>query len=380
MVGGHYTRHERVDGVLVPSGGLLTLTAVAPGIVSRVSVREGDKVHAGQALVEISGEQDSVSLGDTQAAIASQLQLKRNRLQADIVSQKHLGQQKQQELQTRLALIHDQIAQLGEEVRIQEQRANSSMTLYNEWSKYASSGIISKLQILQQHNTALDDLAQVKRLRGQALQLQQQATEIQGQLSQLPATTASKSNEIERQLADVAQALSQNAAQRAVVLRAPMDGTVANIFVHQGQAVAAQQSTATILPASSELRAELWVPTQAIGFIHAGEPVIMRYQAYPYQKFGQHLGRVLTVSRSAVSAQEVSRLLGQEIRNSRYRVQVALDGQSVLAYGQVEELKPGMTLDADVLLDRRRLIEWVFEPLAGFARPQGNLAVDRDKL
>ncbi len=379
LVDGHYTRHERVDGTLVPSSGLLTLTPVASGIVSHVLVHEGDRVHVGQPLVEISGEQDSVSLGDTQAAIATQLQFKRDRLQADIVSQQYLAQQQHHDLQTRLALMRGQIAQLDEQVSIQEQRANSSMSLYNEWSKYASSGVVSKLQILQQHDTALDGLALVKQLKGQALQLQQQAAELQGQLSQLPATTANKSNDTERQIADVAQALSQNAAQRAVVLRAPADGTVANILVHPGQTVTAQQSTMTVLPANSELLAELWVPTQAIGFIHAGAPVVMRYQAYPYQKFGQHLGRVLAVSRSAVSATEVGHLLGQDIEDPRYRVQVALDSQSVVAYGQVEGLKPGMTLDADVLLDRRRLIEWVFEPLTGFTRGlRGSTVIDRD--
>jgi membrane fusion protein len=46
-----------------------------------------------------------------------------------------------------------------------------------------------------------------------------------------------------------------------------------------------------------------------------------------------------------------------------YRVVVALDLQSVMAYGKAEPLKPGMLLEADILGERRRLIEWVFEPL-----------------
>ena len=46
-----------------------------------------------------------------------------------------------------------------------------------------------------------------------------------------------------------------------------------------------------------------------------------------------------------------------------YRITVALDAQAVQAYGQAQALAPGMQLDADVLLDRRTLIEWIFEPL-----------------
>lgn len=226
--------------------------------------------------------------------------------------------------------------------------------------------MVSKLQVLQQHDTVLQDLAQVKALKEHRFELQQQEDVLQGQLAQLPATSVSKQNDTDRQLADVAQSISQNAAQRAIVLQAPADGTVADVLVHPGQAVTAQQSILTLLPKSSELLAELWVPPQAIGFIHNGESVMIRYQAYPYQKFGQHLGHVSEVSRSALSPTEINRISGQDFKESRYRVTVALDSQQVLTYGKAESLKPGMTLDADVLLDRRRLIEWVFEPLSGF--------------
>jgi membrane fusion protein len=205
-------------------------------------------------------------------------------------------------------------------------------------------------------------------LTGQSLQLQQQMAELQGQLEQLPSISSSKRNNTEQQLADVMQSMAQNASQLAVLLRAPTEGTVANVLVHPGQAVTVQQPLLTVLPASSTLLAELWVPTKAMGFIAPGQRVVMRYHAYPYQKFGQHYGRVRSVSRSAVTAGEVSRLLGQTVSNSCYRVQVALDSENVTAYGRSETLLPGMTLDADVLLDRRRLIEWIVEPLYGFGR------------
>lgn len=370
LLGGHYTRHEQVGGTLVPSSGLLTLTPLTAGIVTRVQVREGDVVRAGQSLVEISGEQISASQGDTAAAVATQLDIKRSRLQADLVDQQRLSDMRKHELRSRFALLHGQIAQLDQQIVLQRERADSAMALYKEWSQVSNTGVISKLQLIQQHDNALESLSQIKELSAQNFQLQQQAEQLQGELIQLPAIASAKHNDTERQLADVAQSLAQNAVLSAVVLRAPSDSTVANVLVHSGQAVAAQQPLVTLLPAHAKLLAELWVPTKAVGFIHPSQPVLMRYEAYPYQKFGQHVGRVQDVSRSAVSAAEVSRLLGQSVKDSRYRVDVALDDQSVLAYGRSERLRPGMTLTADVLLDRRRLIEWVLEPLYGFSRGQ----------
>lgn len=375
LIGGHYTRHEQVDGTLVPSSGLLTVTPVVSGIVTRIMVSEGDKVHAGQPLLEISSEQDSAALGNTHAAIATQLQVKRNRLQADLNEQQQMFSLQQKDMRLRLTLIREQILKIKQQMVIQKQRTDNATALYEQWSRLSNVGIVSKLQVLQQHDSALQDQSDLKQLNGQSLQLQQQAQVLQGQLDQLPVTISGKRNDTERQLADVAQSLSKNAAQGAVLLRSPADGMVTNVLVHLGQAVTAQQSLTIVLPTKSQLLAELWVPSKAVGFIAPGERVVMRYHAYPYQKFGQHLGRVRDVSRSAVPAAEVSKLLGQEIKEPRYRVRVALDSQSVLAYGHIDMLKPGMTLDADVLLDRRRLIEWMFEPLYGFTHSLGGSAV-----
>ena len=50
-----------------------------------------------------------------------------------------------------------------------------------------------------------------------------------------------------------------------------------------------------------------------------------------------------------------------------YRITVALALPHVMAYGRPQPLAAGMQLEADVLLERRRLVEWLFEPLLGLA-------------
>jgi membrane fusion protein len=46
-----------------------------------------------------------------------------------------------------------------------------------------------------------------------------------------------------------------------------------------------------------------------------------------------------------------------------YRIMVSLERQAITAYGQSVPLQPGMQLEADVIIERRRLIEWVLDPL-----------------
>ncbi|CTP83223.1 hypothetical protein A6R71_16780 [Xanthomonas translucens pv. arrhenatheri] len=365
---GRYTRHEPVSGALVPTHGLLMVAAPSPGSVTRIYVREGDRVNAGQPLLEISEMQSSAAMGDVNSAVAKQLSYKRQKLMDDLAGQDRMGGIQRKDIQERIQLLQAQIRQVDDQADLQSQRAKDAVALYEQWSKYQDSGVVSRQQILTQHDQALQHQAQLKDLRRQGLQLRQQLNELQAQWDQLPAMLAGKDNETERQLSDVMQLLARNAAQNAGLLKAPVDGVVTSAPIYLGQSVGAQQPMMAVLPASSKLQAELWVPTQAVGFLRTGEQVVIRYRAYPYQKFGQYLGRVQQVSRSSLSPSEANKTTGKDIKETSYRVLVDLESQDVQIYGKPEALRPGMTLDADILLDRRRLIEWLFEPLYGLQK------------
>ncbi len=122
---------------------------------------------------------------------------------------------------------------------------------------------------------------------------------------------------------------------------------------------------ATIIPINSDLEARLLVPSRAIGFIEPGQTVMIRLAAFPYQKFGQAEGTVSRVERSPISEFSGE---GTQRNEPMYRVTVRLVKQSVLAYGKEQQYKTGMTLEADIRQDRRRLIEWVFSPIISIAK------------
>lgn len=362
---GQYTRRESVAGQLLPSAGLLTLAAPSAGTITHISVSEGQSVNAGDVLLELASEQNSAVLGDTHVLVGQQLDAQRIGLQADLITQTTLSQQQTQALQAKLILLRTQLGEIDGQLAIQQQLISSNQQLLERIRPLASKGYVSVLQIQQQETAVLDAQAQYKALARQRLDTRQQLDTTQQQLAQLPLDAASKRNDTERQLATIHQSIAQNEAARAVVLRAPHDGIVSTILPKEGQMVAAGQSVLSILPSGSLLQAQLLVPSRAIGFIEPGNRVVLRYQAFPYQKFGQQYGTVSDVSRSALSPSEASTLAGQQVNEPLYRVQVTLDSQHVLAYGKTEPVKPGMALDADIMMETRRLIEWVFEPLYG---------------
>ena len=113
------------------------------------------------------------------------------------------------------------------------------------------------------------------------------------------------------------------------------------------------------------MQADLYVPSNAIGFIETGSKVILRYQAYPYQKFGHAQGTVVSVARTALARQEVSDLgsITTSPNEPVYLVRVSLTKQTVRAYGKEMPLQTGMIVEADILRENRKLYEWVLEPL-----------------
>jgi membrane fusion protein len=126
-----------------------------------------------------------------------------------------------------------------------------------------------------------------------------------------------------------------------------------------------------IVPQHAPMQAELLAPSSAVGFIHEGGRVLLRYSAFPYQKFGEYGGTVVSVSRAALNAEEVKGLLAGTAPTQNgpfYRVIVEPDTQKVSIYDEVLALPAGMQVRAEAMLEWRRLYEWIFEPLYDIGR------------
>jgi len=115
------------------------------------------------------------------------------------------------------------------------------------------------------------------------------------------------------------------------------------------------------MPAGAKLEARLLVPTRAMGFVKIGQKVRLRYDAFSYQHFGIYHGTVRQISDAVFTPSElpVPLAMGEPV----YPVDVTLSSQDVSAYGHLVPLQPGMSLSADVVLNRERLIQWIFEPI-----------------
>ena len=146
---------------------------------------------------------------------------------------------------------------------------------------------------------------------------------------------------------------------------APAGGVLTVDLATIGQSVTPSQPLAVIQPDGAALQVHLFAPSRAVGFVKPDDRVNLRYQAFPYQKFGQQDGRVRSIARTALSATELASLnLPQQDQNEPlYRIVVEPRRQAIDLYGHPTPLQAGMTVDAYVLQETRAIYEWMLEPL-----------------
>jgi membrane fusion protein len=196
--------------------------------------------------------------------------------------------------------------------------------------------------------------------------LQRTASALNSEFEQLPLRAASQLTEIDRDIAALSQETADAKSRDAFALTAPIDGTVTAINAEPGQTVTSQ-ALAIIVPSHVPMVAHLYAPSKAVGFVQVGQSVRLRYQPYPFQRFGTQHGTVVEVSTSPLSPDDIALLPGQPTRESLYRVVVRLDKSTIQAQGLEVALLPGTAPEADIEQAEQRLIDWVLSPLKSAA-------------
>lgn len=356
---GYYTRHERATGVLVSKSGLVMVESSAAATVSKVLVATGDQVEAGQPLVELSTEQSTIADSGARAAVVDELRRKLARYQADVRLIHDQDATTRAAAEQQVSDLAAQIDQVTEQVAIQSQRTEASRKLYEQWRGVGDSGVISRLQLLQQQDAALQNLGQLKDLRRQELALKAQLSDARAAVEKLPANTQLRKNDLDRQIADVRKAISEAEESRGVILRASVAGQISNLMIHVGQVLQPHASLLVIVPNGATLEAELWLPARSIGFVRQGDPLVLRYDAFPSDRYGEWRGVVTEVALAAVVPSDSTAVPDDGRREPKFRVRASLDKQTIQADGDVQPLRAGMSFTGDIIIGRRRLWQWI---------------------
>ncbi|MFC3694364.1 HlyD family secretion protein [Chenggangzhangella methanolivorans] len=365
--GGH-TQKSRVAGWLAPDSGMARVFAPQAGRIVKLHVREGDAVRRGDPLALISTELESAAIGRTHAAAVAELQSRRESLKLERDRQDRLHALQERALGERIPVLVREGERLSDEIALQRSRMAIADDARDRIAGLRSKGFSTEPAVQEAERDRLRIAADLQSLERERLENERERLTAEAQAREAPLARDAKLGEIVRQVSALSQELAEAEGRREAVITAPQDGVVTAVRGALGGGVGAEAPLLSIVPEGSKLVAELFASSRAIGFVREGQTVLLRYQPFPYQKFGLYRGVVTGVSRSAVSPAELppqlaglTGLIGAD--EPVYRIEVAPDRQDVTAYGRPIPLQAGMRLEADIEIERRRLFEWMLDPL-----------------
>jgi hemolysin D len=231
--------------------------------------------------------------------------------------------------------------------------------------------------------------AQLASDEGQLIEADAALKELQSEkakiVSAFVADNENKLAEASRKTDEARQALAKASARLTrTKLTAPIDGVIQQTAITTiGQVVTTGQQLAVITPAGARLQVEALVSNLDIGFIKLGQNAVIKVDAFPFTRFGVLHGKVVKIASGAIDEQDAKRALANataavnagatpapapgQPESFVFPVTVALDETAMTIGPTVIPLTPGMTVTVEIKTDSRRVIDYLFSPLAKIA-------------
>lgn len=358
-----YSRVETVSGEIVADVGVATIVSSRPGVLVGLAVRDGDEVQAGTALGTVQAESEAPDGLSAGARMAEAIERRRMSVaeRLDATASEAAAQRVQIDAQRRGLLA--EIDQLSQQITVQQRLIATAEADLARLRTLGSSGYVSPRDLQQREDVVLSRQQSLSQLNQSLLAKRTSLRELDLVEARLSASTRAARANLAALKAESDEQAAIVAGMRGYTLRAPVTGRVTALTARLGQTVATDRALMLIVPSGARPIAELRVPSSAIGFLRSGQQVRLAVDAFPYQSFGTLGGKVQTVARAPIVTAEGP-------RGSYYPVTVILDRDSIEAYGRAEPLVFGMTLSARIVVERRSLLGWLFEPLLAVRRRQ----------
>ncbi len=388
--------------------GQIDIVAVAPGrivvsertklvqplersVVRRVLVKDGDHVEAGQVLVELdptTASADRTSIDEQLKSAQSELLRTRTLLQAihlpaqppdlagglpagwsaadaraarahladewsDITAKLARASAEIQRRQAEIVTVREMVAKLETTLPIARQREA-------DFRQLAEQGFMSAHANQDRTRERIElerDLAtQRARLAEAAAALKESenasvafVAETRRGLSEREAAAGLRQQQGLQEQAKAAQ------RERLTTLRAPVAGTVQQLAAHtEGGVVTEAQPLMVIVPEGAQVMAEVTLENKDIGFVHEGLPAEIKFETFPFTRYGTVAAVVRTVTADAVN---------DEKRGAIFPVTLVLERSHIDVDGKAVKLGPGMNLTAEVKTGKRRIIEYLLSPV-----------------
>lgn len=386
------------EGHVVPDGRTQTIQATETASVHAIHVRDGQRVEAGEILVELDPTLPGADLERlgveyrsarlTAARSEAFLEALENDAGIPLLNTDYPVPEDARRIEERVLVGHvhhyrARIQQLNAETarREQEMEATRAMVISLENTipiirrrsedlrQLSDQGMAAAHEQLELEQNYIETTHQLAAQRARLAEAEAALHEVREQRKALQAESRREALDTLHGARSDAESLRQELIKARRLddltrLRAPVDGTVEQLAVHTVSGVVEPASPLmVVVPEDGAVEVEATLPNKDIGFVRAGQEAEVKLQTFPYTRYGTIDGVVTDVSQDAVQ---------DEQQGLVFVVRVRLEKDTVDVHGEAVRIAPGMMATVEIKTGYRRIIEYFLAPLLRAARESLN--------
>ncbi len=356
-----YARKETVNGFLRPDKGLINSYAKRNSTVKSILVSQGQLVKPGEPLMVLVVSNNMVSGDDLNKISSEELDKQIGFIQEELLQLKTIEKKEVQYLtkQQDTLYLKAELSQNRKQLML-----NKLAIIEKEKQRYNSlnnKGYLSSFDLQRQQAALIDVKQELALIEQYSLQLQSEKDKLHFQQLELPQKFKSQARQYKQKKSSLIRQLNESKNNYSYLITASRAGIITAIQAFEGESINSARPLLTLLPKDAKFVAELLLPTRSAGFIKLEDSARLRFDAFPYQRFGFIESAISRIDNTLITEKDVN----FPIRFSEpvYRIRAQLSQQFIQAYGQQFQLKSGMLLQADIMLKKRTLLEWLLDPI-----------------
>jgi len=361
LVFGSFARREAVSGYLVPDKGIVWVYPQYNGIINQYYISDGQQINKGDNLVEINTERGTKDSLSVHQQLLNRLLAQKLNLEQRIIDETSVFESENNRLSLTLGNTNSEYQQLLLQQQNQKEQVLLAKSTWEKYQALRKKELVSEDELTLKRNVYFNAKATLNNTKRLLLNKRTEITNTQKQSEQLPLRKSNRLQELQLQHSQLEERIVELKSSHSYMIKAPVNGRVTASQVTIGQQVTSTAPVLTIIPENTILHAELFLPSRAIGFVKKGQQVLIRYDAFPYQRYGLYQGTITQIAEAVINPAQIP--IPIPVKEPVYRIKVALQKQNINAYGKKMPLQSGMSVAADIILEERSLGQWLLEPI-----------------
>lgn len=356
-----FTTTQTIQGWIVPEGGLIRISAQKDAVITALRAHEGERVKAGQVIADLRVT-TALPAGASRDAESKYLntEISAKLTQFDLAATKLRDQYKS------LVQRHDDLALEGQ--RLDSELAGASRHLqlansaYQRDEEFEKSGFASPAWLEIRSDSLVAARQAQTELQIRRLENDRATRDIAAEIDATNADLRSVNQQKLESSASASRLKLTDQGEDIYQLSSPINGRLAALPANDGQTVSPNSIVAIVVPDGSDMIAEAYAPSRSVGALRVGQTVRLRYSAFPYQRYGFGHGRITTISKTALSPNDLDQP-APDGAEPMFRVKVELQRPFPTLDGKEITVAPGMSLTADITTGHQTLTQMLFGPL-----------------